>query len=166
MMNHYYHARKWVELAEKENDYFDKFVYCYFALNAIYNPHYDHSERQAIRTLFKITYNTRPGFKQEMKEILKTDEFSYFKNRRPIRNCKYNPEVNPYDRYDTAKECSMLLLNDWFNSNQAMIMIIYQIRCNLFHGNKQYYNEDDQEIIKNASVLLLKYMKAFVKNQI
>lgn len=162
-MNHYYHAKKWVELAEKEIDYFDKFVYCYFALNALYNPHYERSERQAICTLFKRTYNYNYGFKEEMRNILNTKEIKYFINRRPIRNCKYNPEINPNVQYDTAKEKALLLSNNWFSSNQAMLMIIYQIRCNLFHGNKQYYDENDQDIMKNASILLLKYMKAFVK---
>ena len=162
-MDHYYHAQKWVELAANENDYFDRFVYCYFALNALYNPHYERHERQAITTLFKKTYNQHSSFKHEIKLLINTDEFKYFIERKPIKNCKYNPLIDPPKYYDTSEYHSKLSLGDWFDSNLAMLMIIYQIRCNLFHGNKQYYNENDQVIMKNASKLLFEYMRLFVK---
>ena len=39
---------KWIEKSKTEEDYFDKFVYGFFALNAMYSVYYDESERQAI----------------------------------------------------------------------------------------------------------------------
>lgn len=58
-MNEYVYAEKWVELAQRERDPFDRFVYCYFALNAIYNPFYERNERQAIKSLYRKTFNTQ-----------------------------------------------------------------------------------------------------------
>lgn len=43
-------------------------------------------------------------------------------------------------------------------------MILYQVRCNLFHGNKSFPSESDQETMRNASALLLRYNEIFVKN--
>lgn len=165
-MNEYVYAEKWVELAQRERDPFDRFVYCYFALNAIYNPFYERNERQAIKSLYRETFNTHPDFKIRMKQIELMSEFKYFIERRPIRNCRYNPQVNPNDRFDTSQEVRDLSDGSLFKSNVAMLMIIYQIRCNLFHGNKRYDSEVNHEIMENASKILLAYMHAFLENKV
>ena len=64
---------------------------------------------------------------------------------------------------DAADDKARLLDRSPKTSNRAMLMILYQIRCNLFHGNKSFGDSNDQEIMKNASELLLQYNLIFAK---
>ena len=163
MISELEYASKWVERASVVTDPFDRFVYSFFALNALYGPFYVKSERYAIKDLFDELYTEAPQFKYEVKEMLEYPEFQYFIDRKPIQNCRYDAStMDPWLR-DTSSDHYKLSEGHWKRSNQSMLMIIYQIRCNLFHGQKQYSRSDDFEIIENASILLLEYMKLFVK---
>ena len=151
---------KWIEKSKDEEDYFDKFVYGFFALNAMYSVYYDGNERQAIKELFEASFKANYD---EYRKILDTPEYEYFCNRPAIKNCKYNPnKENPGPR-DTSRDKVKLLDRSTKGSNRAMLMILYQIRCNLFHGNKAFSDSNDQEIMKNAAELLLKYNLIFAK---
>ena len=145
---------KWIEKSKKEEDHFDKFVYGFFALNAMYSIYYEGDERRAIRDLFQASVDS---YSAEYRKILYTPEFEYFCNRPPIKNMKYNPNKENPGHRDVARDTDKLAEKSTRGSNRAMLMILYQIRCNLFHGNKSFGNENDQEIMKNASELLLRY---------
>ena len=149
---------KWIEKSKNEDDYFDKFVYGFFALNAMYSLYYDGSERYAIKTLFDASIKNHYD---EYRKILDMPEYEYFCNRAPIKNCKYDPNKENMGPRDTSKDTSKLLERSTKGSNRAMLMILYQIRCNLFHGNKAFSDANDQEIMKNASELLLQYNLIF-----
>lgn len=41
-------------------------------------------------------------------------------------------------------------------------MILYQVRCNLFHGNKAYERDSDQEVIANAAKAMTLIMEAYL----
>lgn len=151
---------KWIEKSKYEDDQFDKFVYGFFALNAMYSVYYDTSERQAIKDLFRRAVGS---YFEEFRDILYTPEFEYFCNRPAIKNCKYDPYKENSGPRDTQPDKVKLLERSTKISNTAMLMILYQIRCNLFHGNKSFGNSDDQEIMKNAAELLLRYNLIFAK---
>lgn len=152
---------KWIEKSKNEKDHFDKFVYGFFALNAMYSVYYDSDERQAIKDLFASSFNSHYI---EYSNILYTPEYEYFCNRPPIKNCKYDPNKERPGPRDTYRDTIKLPDRDPKNSNRAMLMILYQIRCNLFHGNKSFSNYNDQEIMKNAAELLLQYNLIFAKD--
>lgn len=162
MLAHTEYIIRWIEKSRDEEDYFDKFVYGFFALNAMYSEFYNSSmetrERDCIEKLFRVCITNHRG---ELDAIFDMPEYVYFCERRPIRNMRYNPNNPRKERKDTQKEVYKLKEKDTFNSNLAMLFILYQIRCNLFHGNKAYSNEFDQEVMKNASMLLLKYNEIF-----
>lgn len=149
---------KWIDKSKDEEDAFDKFVYGFFALNAMYSIYYEKDERRAIKDLFFACVNYH---RDEFSKILKTKEYQYFCNRPAIKNCKFNPRKDNMDRADTSKDKSKLLDYSVVGSNCAMLMILYQIRCNLFHGNKSFGDFNDQEIMKNAAELLLQYNLIF-----
>lgn len=151
---------KWIEKSKNEADSFDKFVYGFFALNAMYSVYYDESERQAIKNLFESSINTHYD---DYREILYTPEYEYFCKRPPIKNCKYDPNKEFSGPRDTSRDTMKLLDRSPKSSNRAMLMILYQIRCNLFHGNKSFGDTNDQEIMKNAAELLLRYNLIFAK---
>lgn len=152
---------KWIEKSKDEEDNFDKFVYGFFALNAMYSVFYDGNERQAIRALFDHSINAHY---EEYEAILYTPEFEYFCHRAPIKNCKYDPNKEFSGPRDTSRDTARLLDKHARISNRAMLMILYQIRCNLFHGNKSFGDMNDQEIMKNAAELLLQYNSIFAKD--
>lgn len=152
---------KWIEKSKNEEDNFDKFVYGFFALNAMYSAYYDKDERSAIKDLFSSSLDTH---REEYRKILYTPEYEYFCNRPAIKNCKFNPlRDNPKFR-DTAVDTARLSEKSTGGSNKAMLMILYQIRCNLFHGNKSFGDMNDQEIMKNAAELLLRYNLILAKD--
>lgn len=152
---------KWIEKSQKEEDYFDKFVYGFFALNALYSIYYEGDERRAIKMLFEASVKDH---REEYRKILYTPEYEYFCNRPAIKNCKYNPYKENPGRKDTSSDTMKLPERSVIGSNRAMLMILYQIRCNLFHGNKSFGDENDQEILKNASELLLQYNMIFAND--
>lgn len=151
---------KWIEKSKNEEDYFDKFVYGFFALNAMYSVYYDTSERKAIQDLFRSAIDNNY---EDFRAVLHTPEYEYFCKRPAIKNCKYNPQRDDPRMRDTADDKARLFDRSPRSSNRAMLMILYQIRCNLFHGNKSFGDSSDQEIMKNASELLLRYNLIFAK---
>lgn len=151
---------KWVDKSRVEQDSFDRFVYGFFAFNAMYSVFYDTDERRAIKDLFDAIFKNSY---EEFKEIFESPEYDYFCNRRPIRNMKYDPRKG-FGYPDTSRDTALLAEREVRRSNKAMLMILYQIRCNLFHGNKSFADESDQETMRNASALLLRYNEIFVKN--
>jgi hypothetical protein len=41
-------------------------------------------------------------------------------------------------------------------------MILYQVRCNLFHGNKEFGRDADDKVIAQATAALDAVVKAFL----
>lgn len=152
---------KWIEKSKHEEDNFDKFVYGFFALNAMYSIYYERDERRAIKALFASSLDNHYD---EFRKILYMPEFDYFCNRPAIKNCKFNPLRDDPRARDTSEDTDHLREKHPRNSNRAMLMILYQIRCNLFHGNKSFGDSNDQEIMKNAAELLLRYNLILAKD--
>lgn len=81
------YIEKWVEKSRNEKDYFDKFVYGFFAFNALYSEFYlrEKYEKDAIKAFFDAHYDGNQG---SLKEIFNTPEYEYFCNRAPIRDMR------------------------------------------------------------------------------
>lgn len=146
-------ASAWYKKAELEKDVFDRFVYLWFAFNVLYNEYLDMSESNAIQTYVEQNFRDI----RNVDDILDSPEANYFKNR-IVRNCKVSY------RQDTS-ELAFILKNPdrpKLLRLKKLIMIIYQVRCNLFHGNKMFSSESDQEVVKNAANALQQVMKSWV----
>lgn len=152
------YIKKWIEKSRNEDDYFDKFVYGFFAFNALYSEFYlgTFDERRAIRDFLDAHYDR---CKAEFKRIFDLPEYDYFCNRAPIRDMR-NDVISWYAKEDLERIRERIPRK----STKAMMMILYQIRCNLFHGDKSFTNLNDQEIMKNASELLLQYNTIFIND--
>ena len=149
---------KWIEKSRNEEDYFDKFVYGFFALNALYSEYYlsYSDERKAIKSLLNDNYEMNIS---AFRQIFDLPEYEYFCNRDAIMNMRTH-SVSDLDIANAEK----IREKSPKGSTRAMLMILYQIRCNLFHGDKSFVNSNDQEIMKNASELLLRYNEIFSGN--
>ena len=152
------YIEKWVEKSRDEHDYFDKFVYGFFAFNALYSEFYleTNDERRAIKEFLDDHFeNCRQG----LKKIFDLPEYQYFCDRNPIRDMRHNV-ISQFAREDLERIKERIPRK----STKSMLMILYQIRCNLFHGDKSFANINDQEIMKNASELLLQYNTIFLND--
>lgn len=93
-------------------------------------------------------------------------------------NCVY-PEPHREDRgfkrkneLYTALSCYQNLMNtkDEYTEDTvyALIMTVYKIRCNLFHGDKEPHPNDmdrDTRLVNAAAFIMEGYMKALLKNE-
>lgn len=45
---------------------------------------------------------------------------------------------------------------------ESLLITIYQVRCNLFHGSKSLHNPRDLELVRSSSIILEGYLKAYL----
>lgn len=61
-----------------------------------------------------------------------------------------------------------MIANHRFQDFEALIRVLYQIRCNLFHGDKLDGNElqrsRNRELITNGNIILQKILEEIVLN--
>ena len=88
---------------------------------------------------------------------LDSEQVNYFKQR-IIRNCRLDSSN------DTAEYAARLKSerNSLKYRLIALMMILYQVRCNLFHGNKLFTSESDQEVVDNAASVMQEVMSNWV----
>jgi hypothetical protein len=135
-------------------DEFDQFVYLWFALNALYGQYLQNDERAAIREMLDTERHhfLKPGLVNVL-----TGNSARFFARRIIRDARGNGR-------DT-REHAITLCNPSRNNMRrlrAFLMILYQVRCNLFHGNKLYYRDSDKEVVRHASVALKEILSLYL----
>ncbi|MBR5512788.1 MAG: hypothetical protein IKV85_02225 [Ruminococcus sp.] len=88
-----------------------------------------------------------------------TDAYDKIINREGGIREGTNGDINDY-----VIEAYRKLKNRRNSSNvKYLFLIIYQIRCNLFHGSKSL-NESDVKLVEWASVILEGYLEALFKN--
>lgn len=147
-------AKTWLNKAKQEEDCFDRFVSLWFAFNALYNEFLYRYEKDAIIDLV----DDRRYFigDRRLNKILSSPSVDFFK-RRVIRDCKGTGQ-------DTRQE--QIKLKSFGPPKMRLknlLLILYQVRCNLFHGNKMYGRDADNEVIGHASAVLLDIMNTYLE---
>src|SRR5208283_747131 len=140
-------AKSWVHKAKEEKDPFDKFVYLWFAFNALYGQYLekeDDKEKYLICTCSKDYLKQVP--RRNLQSILNKDYVRFFENR-IIRDCRRKSGKDTRENVSSLKNTS----NTLSYRVTSLLLILYQVRCNLFHGDKMYERDSDQEVIKNAA---------------
>ena len=148
-------ARSWLARAESSQDEFDRFMALWIAMNALYSEHQTESERRAISDfVFSNGYRLS---EPQIRSILDHPGARYFETR-VVRDVRGTGS-------DTAEDAAVLK-----NTRRppkprlkALMMILYQVRCNLFHGNKTFGRESDTKVISNASGVLECIVKAYLE---
>jgi len=145
-------ARSWLGKADGEGDPFDRFVSLWFALNALYNEFFDRSERAAIGDFLYSGHHSM-GEDAEL-AILGSGPARYF-TERVIRDCRGWGT-------DTREDATILASSERMPTRRvkSLLMILYQVRCNLFHGNKVYARESDEEVVAHAADALGAILRA------
>ena len=143
--------KEWVGYGNKKKDIIFSFTCNYIAFNCLYG---------------KFT-RKRNGYKNELNQIynmldkelylLQRKEFSPYK----LLNSESEMIKNPVSemRYNTKVDKQKLEKQDVFE----LFRSIYFIRCNLFHGDKEVYNERDKKLILEANNVLKYFLEEYLK---
>lgn len=124
----------WVQKSELETNAFNKYISLWIAFNAYFSSATNEIyERDAIK---KIKDNNK--LEQWYLSIANSKEVSILLAISPLLNIKKNEEV-----VSTRENYS------------SIVETLYQIRNNLFHGNKSEHVERDTDVI-NAALPILK----------
>ncbi len=126
-------AREWLNKAKHSSNVYDRFISAYIALNFLYGGMPGKSEcKRMIKCLNEICINH--GINPFSFSI---DE--YYKL--PIVDMR--PDKN--DKSQIAKK----------GNRVSLFKAIYQVRCNLFHGNKSLYDERDKRLVSQGSDVII-----------
>lgn len=62
-------------------------------------------------------------------------------------------------KWKTASRNVLVRYYDDINNLNAFLFVLYQIRCNLFHGGKNAGNQDEKDVIEKAVPALKKFLE-------
>lgn len=148
-------ARTWYNKAEGSEDPYDRFICLWFAFNALYNEFFQESERDAI---YRLVYSNRYRLSNKtMNNILNSPYVEFFKQR-IVRDCRRG------SGRDTSESAAVLRSNSFYPKDKLyrLLKILYQVRCNLFHGDKIFGKDSDDQVVSNAAGALEEIIKAYL----
>ena len=149
------YVREWLQRSEREKavvDIIDKFTCLWIAFNGWMKDKF--GEELHDRKLLNKA-KTYKNLKSVYNKLLKYD--SYFKSN--IEQMKYVRVVNMRNINDMNKD------KVFDGSYESYLEIIYQTRCNLFHGRKDTTpSTKDHELIKFAYNTLNPLLKQYLDN--
>jgi len=139
-------ALEWYQYGlEKGDDFFMRFMMHWVAFNWLYNSEPGKSERYKIQQYYEhhsVKFNkfdafSSPAITVFLEGPVYGDEYSE-SNYRGVKRC------------DTKK----------------LLMTLYAVRCNLFHGSKSLMIERDQELVRASACVLEGYLKVLLTNNL
>ena len=158
-MNKFSHYNMWVNAIDKfdKPDYQDwfRFAMLWFSFNSYYSERYMHIGRETDKItefakdnehLYKDLKENDKEFKNVINEFMNTKE----DDRKEVKDMRPR---NARQRNRSAK------FNSHQNSCEDFFTVLYQIRCNFFHGGKLPFYEEDKKLIQWA----FKYFNIFWK---
>lgn len=156
-------ARKWLRKAMHEEDAFDKFVYAWFAFNALYSENMSERNSSSIRNteLDAIILTVQNQFRMidsRARVAFINSEYVQFFENRVIRNMR-NPNFDTSENHKRLKNSNISEKQKF----EALFKILYIVRCNLFHGNKLFDRDSDMTVMKNASMVLTEYLSLVIR---
>ena len=168
----------WIERGNKEEDVLFKFVSYWIAINQLYNYHGDEddSESERIKAFSRKYYKeiaATVDYQADYMKIFKerpilrwydtTDRYDWrmgneFVSER-IMNKFSNRQDMPYfeSNCKDAARCYVRICDPKYNDSfksEALLMSIYRVRCNLFHGNKDPDLRRNYDLIESSARIL------------
>jgi len=143
-------AYRWFENGKDKEDVFDKFIYLWISFNALYGSEMDRYEYQRIKSFIDGVYSNKYDIILEGKEFF------------------YTPIVNLHPLHDTSPKNTKRhidVLQSTQKSNRdklkALLLCVYQARCNLFHGDKIPERYRDREIANESAKVLIEFLSIY-----
>lgn len=133
-------AKRWYERARLSRDDYDRFIYAYIALNYLYVGERRNGEGEracAVR------------FACEKCVI-----------------CQFEPFACDVSEYQRSPVVDMLHTDRCYpvtNQRKGLFEAIYQVRCNLFHGNKCLGDPRDAKLVRQGADVLIGLLNGILK---
>ena len=130
----YESASAWLKRAIKAGDCYDRFISAYVALNFLYDERVEKSERMRM-----VNYLVEASRRSDV------DPFA----------CNVNeylaaPVINMRPHIGGKNLCKVER-----NNNNELFSAIYEVRCNLFHGNKCLGDPRDQRLVQQGADVII-----------
>lgn len=138
-------AKEWYQYGLKSgDDFFMRFMMHWIGFNWLYNQIGGSDERTKIKDFYN----------QNRKKFDKVDPFNLTDINAFLEGAVFDVAKGcPHTRdYEKLKEYNV----------EALLMTLYQVRCNLFHGSKSLRVKRDRELVRASANILEKYMEALV----
>jgi hypothetical protein len=148
-------ARSWLEKSLREEDPYNRFVFLWIAFNALYNRSSCDNDRAAIRSFLS---DQALGLRRRQIEYILQHHAVRFFATRVIRDCRGGGGDTATDavRLQSARLPPHQRLS-------SLSMILYQVRCNLFHGDKLYERDADRIVVQNAADALTTVLRGILQ---
>ena len=155
---------------ENNNPFFMKFMTLWIAFNQIYSkfpgevPNKDnkgthHDERKQIIECLENDEKTPLLTEKLFNDIFNSPFIQIFKDE-PV--LKYNREQGIFSSDKYTEENNRLVKDeseDWRKRIEALFMMMYQVRCNLFHGSKKTSEPRDVKLVLYSGEILEMYLE-------
>lgn len=139
-------ALEWYKYGlERGNDFFGRFIMHWIAFNWLYAETYRQGERENIKAYCKANEHRLKKY-----DAFSTEAIQVFMQQ-PVRD-----SLRGYKRLDVFQN---LKRN---NSIEALLLTIYQVRCNLFHGLKNIHRDRDIQLVRASAEIMEGYLKALL----
>ena len=140
-------ALEWYQYGlEHKDDFFMRFMMHWIAFNWLYSSEDGQSEREKIKSYYEKNYKRfkyDPFGSVDIKIFMES----------PIYDGK-TARANVHD-YEGVKS----------GNAKSLLMSLYQVRCNLFHGSKSLRIERDRDLVRASANILEKYLEALLKDE-
>ncbi|MBX9597357.1 MAG: hypothetical protein K2X04_02135 [Burkholderiales bacterium] len=151
-MSNKYHINHWYERAKVEDDYTNKFISLWISFNAFYNSYGDDNDKE-----FKRIENSCEKLKDDFLELPNLPGSCFKCFQQYILDKPDNPG-SIQGKFRKVYYSDVSCLSEY-------LRVLYQIRCNLFHGNKINDNEQDKKLIELAYRTLFQFLTCLYKKE-
>lgn len=152
------HALRWYKYGlEHDEDFISKFMMHWIAFNWLYSTCGNKSERQNIKDYCKRADTKR---KLALYDPFETDEIEVFKQGPVLRMGGPESGDDPEDLWES-------ICHGRNNSTQRatdLLLTIYQVRCNLFHGSKSPDDSRDLALVEASAEIMYEYLKRLLSD--
>lgn len=159
-MDHLHNSKIWIEYLESHfdecNDYF-KFAMVWMSFNSYYASRYSRIKRE-LNQIIEFAKDNK-SFYFSLKDNEFSDILMEFKdtgwlfNEPGDRNCVANMRIGSNKK---------VYFKEGNQSCEDFFKVVYQIRCNLFHGSKEVSDDGNKKLIKWAYKYLNIFWKGFL----
>lgn len=141
-------AKEWIDRANREDDIYNKFISAYIALNFLYEG-FD-IDRHGKK------FNERNRMSSYMMKLCRKLSIDPFEPTGCVSEYLNSPVIDERSGNDARKWSTKK------GHNITLFKAIYQVRCNLFHGNKLLSDERNQKLVREGADVILKVLNAFM----
>ena len=143
------YALEWYKYGlEKGDDAIVKFMMHWIAFNWLYSESRSDSETDNIKTYCENNIDKLTRY-----NAFGTGAYLIFEDGPVIDEKHARPKRGLYRGLHSDSE---------LESVTSLILTIYQVRCNLFHGSKRLYIDRDRELVRSSAIIMEGYLKALL----